>query len=168
MLLPRTLSIQIRWQFRPWIYKNFSASRKLASLEAEARKSKKGLWAEPNPSHSPKLSPISCRTEMALNHLRKVNMAPTITASSRQAFPIRGDFFRIGGLQAVRPFHQPDKRLPQLARVIHRLHGQHVAVFRPEQIAGNPPGLHGISPVSYTHLHSGKTSHRWKRPDTPA
>ncbi len=32
-----------------WIYKKFSASRKLASLEAEARKSKKGLWAEPNP-----------------------------------------------------------------------------------------------------------------------
>ena len=39
------------------------------------------------PSHSPKLSPISCITEMALNHLRKVNTAPTITASSRQAFP---------------------------------------------------------------------------------
>lgn len=32
-----------------WIYKNFSASRKLSSYESEARKARKGLWAAPNP-----------------------------------------------------------------------------------------------------------------------
>lgn len=32
-----------------WIYKNFSASRKLVSLERDARKAQKGIWSDPNP-----------------------------------------------------------------------------------------------------------------------
>lgn len=32
-----------------WHYKRYSASRKLAFHEAEARSAKKGLWSEPNP-----------------------------------------------------------------------------------------------------------------------
>ncbi|BEQ13126.1 thermonuclease family protein [Desulfoferula mesophila] len=32
-----------------WQYKRYSKSAKLAALEAEARKAKRGLWSEPNP-----------------------------------------------------------------------------------------------------------------------
>lgn len=32
-----------------WIYEKSSASRKLISLETDARKSQKGIWSEPNP-----------------------------------------------------------------------------------------------------------------------